>query len=529
MSEHSEFISSILKSCKIKFELPPVILPGKGVCITDTANMLAEAYQDSHAEARLYNRGNAVFCVTRDNNGAMLTALSSQRACSEFELVSTLLKIGQTGLEKTISSPATAKTLLSSSTFLNSIPKINLVTNSPVILKNEDNTCRVVNSYDAKSGILSTGVPAEEVPLDEAIKLLNNLLSDFNFQGAGDKSRALAALLTPALVSGKVLDARAPIMMLQADKSQSGKGFFTKLLGAVYNELPSTVAQRTGGVGSIDENFDAALTLGRPVIVIDNLRGKLNSPQMEAFMTADIYSARIPYSEPATIDPRRYFIMATSNNFDLTPDMANRSCFIRIRKQKRTYSYQTFPEGNILRHIKANQPKYLGAVFAVVKEWVRLGCKTMPFSDHDFRDWCSALDWIVRNILHEVPLMDGHREAQLYTQCPDIEWLQNAWKCVSGLGSAKEALTAYQVAECCDCGEIELPGAQGMPLKELDDSGVRQVCSQIGRRLNKLFKDLGEDDEIRLSAFSLVRETKKVRYPGGNSDMATFYSFMPTA
>ena len=529
MSEHSEFISSILKSCKIKFELPPVILPGKGVCITDTANMLAEAYQDSHAEARLYNRGNAVFCVTRDNNGAMLTALSSQRACSEFELVSTLLKIGQSGLEKTISSPATAKTLLSSSTFLNSIPKINLVTNSPVILKNEDNTCRVVNSYDAKSGILSTGVPAEEVPLDEAIKMLNNLLSDFNFQGAGDKSRALAALLTPALVSGKVLDARAPIMMLQADKSQSGKGFFTKLLGAVYNELPSTVAQRTGGVGSIDENFDAALTLGRPVIVIDNLRGKLNSPQMEAFMTADIYSARIPYSEPATIDPRRYFIMATSNNFDLTPDMANRSCFIRIRKQKRTYSYQTFPEGNILRHIKANQPKYLGAVFAVVKEWVRLGCKTMPFSDHDFRDWCSALDWIVRNILHEVPLMDGHREAQLYTQCPDIEWLQNTWKCVSGLGSAKEALTAYQVAECCDCGEIELPGAQGMPLKELDDSGVRQVCSQIGRRLNKLFKDLGEDDEIRLSAFSLVRETKKVRYPGGNSDMATFYSFMPTA
>ena len=529
MSNKSEFIASILKSCKIKFELPPVILPGKGVCITDTANMLAEAYQDSHAEARLYNRGNAVFCVTRDNNGAMLTALSSQRACSEFELVSTLLKIGQSGLEKTISSPATAKTLLSSSTFLNSIPKINLVTNSPVILKNEDNTCRVVNSYDAKSGILSTGVPAEEVPLDEAIKLLNNLLSDFNFQGAGDKSRALAALLTPALVSGKVLDARAPIMMLQADKSQSGKGFFTKLLGAVYNELPSTVAQRTGGVGSIDENFDAALTLGRPVIVIDNLRGKLNSPQMEAFMTADIYSARIPYSEPATIDPRRYFIMATSNNFDLTPDMANRSCFIRIRKQKRTYSYQTFPEGNILRHIKANQPKYLGAVFAVVKEWVRLGCQTMPFSDHDFRDWCSALDWIVRNIFHEVPLMDGHREAQLYTQCPDIEWLQNAWKCVSDLGSAKEALTAYQVAECCDCGEIELPGAQGMPLKELDDSGVRQVCSQIGRRLNKLFSDLGEDDEIHLSAFSLVRESKKVRYDSGKSDMATFYSFLPAA
>ena len=76
---------------------------------------------------------------------------------------------------------------------------------------------------------------------------------------------------------------------------------------------------------------------------------------------------------------------------------------------------------------------------------------------------------------------------------------------------------------------MELPGAQGVPLKELDDSGVRQVCSQIGRRLNKLFSDLGEDDEIHLSAFSLVRESKKVRYDSGKSDMATFYSFLPAA
>ena len=330
-------VVSIPESCDSEFALTPVVLPGKGVSITDTASMLAEAYRRSDAEARLYNRGNIVFCVNRDSNGAKLSALTSQRACSEFELVATLMRIdSKGGREKTICSPATAKTILSSSTFLNSIPKINLVTNAPVILKDENNSCRIVNSFDAASGILSAGIPAEEVALDEAIGLLNNLLSDFIFQGAGDKSRALAALLTPALVSGKVLDARAPIMMLQADKSQSGKGFFTKLLGAVYNELPSLVAQRSGGVGSIDESFDTALTIGRPIIVIDNLRGKLNSPQMEAFMTADIYSARIPYSEPAVIDPRRYFVMATSNNFELTADMANRSCIIQIRKQRRT-------------------------------------------------------------------------------------------------------------------------------------------------------------------------------------------------
>ena len=198
------------ESSEMEYALPPVLLPGNGVSITDTAMKLAEVYQNADAELRLYNRGNVVFGVSRDNNGAMLSLLSAQRACSEFERVATLLKRdNRGGVVPAICSPATAKTIISSSAFLNSLPKINLVTNSPVILKNEDKTCRVINTYDAASGILSTGKPVETVGLDEAVRMLNNLLADFHFQGGGDKSRALAALLTPALVSGKVLDARA--------------------------------------------------------------------------------------------------------------------------------------------------------------------------------------------------------------------------------------------------------------------------------------------------------------------------------
>ena len=55
------------------------------------------------------------------------------------------------------------------------------------------------------------------------------------------------------------------------------------------------------------------------------------------------------------------------------------------------------------------------------------------------------------------------------------------------------------------------------------------IFSQIAEELVKTATDLGEDDEIHLSAFSLVRESKKVRYDSGKSDMATFYSFLPAA
>ena len=104
-------------------------------------------------------------------------------------------------------------------------------------------------TYDEASGIFPTGIPVEDIPLTDAIQLLQEAISDFNFQTEGDKSRGIAALLTPALVAGGVLDARAPVMMLEADASQSGKGYFTKLLGAIYNETPVTVTQRGGGTG----------------------------------------------------------------------------------------------------------------------------------------------------------------------------------------------------------------------------------------------------------------------------------------
>ena len=63
-----------------------------------------------------------------------------------------------------------------------------------------------------------------------------------------------------------------------------------------------------------------------------------------------------------------------------------------------------------------------------------------------------------------------------------------------------------------------------MPLNELNESGIRQVCSQIGRRFNKLFSDLGEDDEIRLSAFSLVYLELYTDYSTGAEGTGDLYS-----
>lgn len=519
--------------------LPQVCLPGNGVTITETAEELARIYsRESDPFKRLYNHGGYVCYVMKSSKeGFLLAPLSPKRACSTFERVATLgRKKKSKGTSSTeevfepdVCSTDNASKILESDPFRDNILKINLVTNAPVILEMENHECKIINTYDKQSGIFPTGTPAEEVSLSDALRLLNQSIADFHFKTESDKSRALAALLSPALISGGILKVRVPVAMLEADQSQAGKGFFTKILGAIYHEVPATVTQRERGTGGLDENFDAAVCKGRQMIVMDNLRGKLNSPQIESFLSMDTHTARVPYAAQVEIDPRRYIIMATSNNYELTTDMANRSNIIRILKRPFEYRFQTFPEGNILAHIVANQPKYLGAVFTIIREWVRQGKPVMPAINHDFRDWCEALDWIVQNILHCAPLMEGHEEIKKAMVFPECQWFCDMNNIIQAAGKGNTPLTAYEIAVQCEAGGMEVPAAYGTRLIELEDKNRQQVCSQIGRRFSNLFKKFGDENSVCMGSFSLFKEQIRRVYPSGKSEEATMYRFFKPA
>ena len=112
------------------------------------------------------------------------------------------------------------------------------------------------------------------------------MLDEFDFQTPGDRSRALASLNTPALKLGNFIAGYVPADVAEADQSQSGKTYRQRVGCAIYNESPSLIAARKGGVGSADESFSQALIGGRPFVQLDNVRGKLDSPYIEAFLTA---------------------------------------------------------------------------------------------------------------------------------------------------------------------------------------------------------------------------------------------------
>ena len=164
--------------------------------------------------------------------------------------------------------------------------------------------------------------------------------------------------------------------------------------------------------------FPHAFLEARPIILFDNFRGSIKSTKLEASITCPLGSsvaARVPYRPETRVDPHNYIFQLTSNGLVTTEDLANRSCISRILYQGER-GFARYPEGSILEHVRANQPKYLGAAHRIVREWCERG-KQFSSADYrgvgSFRPWWQRSDWILRrNLFGLPPPVDGHSLAQ---------------------------------------------------------------------------------------------------------------------
>ena len=401
---------------------------------------------------------------------------------------------------------------MASQAFTDALPPLTVMSRCPVLIERGGELV-VVSGYDERSGILARGPAPEEMSFGDAVLALHRLLADFKFASRADKSRALAAMISPAMIMGGLLPVRAPLDLGEADQSQTGKGFRNKITAAIYNQVVTTVTQRRQGVGGQDEAFDGALIAGRTFICLDNVRGKLDSPSIESFMTEDTYMARSAHTRQTPIDPRRVTVMLTSNRADLTKDMANRAICVKLLKQPDGHQFLTYPEGNILAHVRANQPYYLGAVFRIIREWHEEGKPRTREHRHDFYEWVQVLDWIVQNRLGWAPLLDGHRDTQERMTNPAMNWLRDVALVLARLKRTDRWLIASDVLDALEAdGSVDIPG-----LKEdgdLSDEAVRLgVLGQIGRRMKSAFgtREVLKIDHLQIERDSYQDERQRER------------------
>jgi hypothetical protein len=492
--------------------LDVVVLPSGDVTISATA---AAIFQKMVPAKKLFVRGGTIVEVVEQGDAMILDLVSPEAFRSRAEQYARLMAWRSGGgggpvLKESIMSVDTSKALMAS-TEARLLPPIANVLNSPAIVPDGQGGTLVLGpGYHAHAGgiFVTGGELPPVVGIDEAVRQLHWLIEEIDFQSPGDRARALAAIITPALRIGGFLAGPVPIDFAEADASQSGKGYRHHMVCAIYRENARMVSMKIGGVGSVDESFSNALLSGKPFICLDNFRGSLASAHLEGFITAPaLFPARVPFKGEVLVDPKRYLLQMSSNGLLTTADLANRLSICRIRKR------EGFAYRDTLGAIQARQPYYLGCVHAVVRKWVGQGSPKTTETRHNQREWCQTLDWIVQNLLGTVPLMDGHKAAQTRTSTPDLTWLRAVAIAIEQDNRLDVALIASEIFELCESHDIEIPG------NPADETRARQ---RIGLIMKRVFQS---GETVEAEGFRITRGQRPYQKSNGTHEVGHEYRF----
>jgi hypothetical protein len=514
-------ITKAIAHCKGKFRKPQIILPNAITPYIETGRELGELL----AKHDYYTRGDERrLARIKSENIELIEKTPAQGIFEEVAVLGMKVVDSKTKEIIVVSSRCSkdsADTILHTSTFKDALPPIKAISHCPII----DHDGTTIAGYHAPSGVYAFGEQPEEMEVEQAKPLLQGLLADFAYVTENDRARGMAAMLTPALTYSGLLGGshRTPVACYEADRSQSGKGYAVRCTAAVYNTTPAAVSQRSGGVGSLEESLQANLIAGAPNIQIDNVRGKFDSPWFESALTEPTADCRIPYRGSIKVDPSRTVWSITSNRAEMTPDLANRCNVIRITKQEESYKYTAYSEGDLFEHIKANQTKYLGAIYAVVRAWLKAGKPGGSDGRHDMRRWAGAIRWMVQDLLGMADPLEGHRELQQRTANASSSWLRDVCLAVADAKQLDKPLQAHDLLDILIDAEVEVPG-----IKTHDDPDEDRVRTSglrgIGRRLKGVFdKQDNPYDPAPVDAYEVQRKGEP--HPAVPGRLVYTYSF----
>lgn len=412
------------------------------------------------------------------------------------------------------------KPILESTELREYLPEVLYVVNHPVLLQKGE-SLELCTDYDTDSKLLITNKLTSIVERNTAIGLIIGLLEDFKFKSPSDKSRAIASILSPALLYSGLLgkNKRVPATYVQADKSQSGKGYLCQLIASIYNNHSLATIVDNGGLannrGGLKENLDHRLIEGCSMILIDNVRNRLEHTFLESFLTARNYQVRALNRNSVSVDPTYVNLYITSNGTCMTSDLANRLNMVNILKQDSDYELQGVYGVEAQTFAEGNQQILIGAVFTVLREWHKAGCPKEKVK-HDFKEWAGSVEWIIKNIFEMPSIEDGLDLLKTEAIADNSEWINS----LSGI-DGNDWLRGQDILEYCLANGLDVPVIEDSDF--FSEQQKSRASAEITKCFNSLFKST---DTLEFEDFFIEKQVKEIKRKNGNKSKASFFKFI---
>ena len=224
--------------------------------------------------------------------------------------------------------------------------------------------------------------------------ICEDLFGDFPFTGEAERAHIVALLLLGFLRG--MIDGPTPLHLIE--KPTPGTGA-TLMVDAVATILTGTGAS-VMTEGRDDEEWRKRVTAKLrqipSIILIDNLRAKLDSSAVAAALTAPFWEDRVLGQSEMTRLPIRCLWIATGNNPEFSNEMARRLVRIRLDANvERPWQRAGFRHPDLMVWIRANRARIVAACLTLCQAWIAAGKPRGTKTIGSYENWAQVIGGVL--------------------------------------------------------------------------------------------------------------------------------------
>jgi hypothetical protein len=302
-----------------------------------------------------------------------------------------------------------------------------------------DGTLLDTPGYDQATMLAYVPVPGLKIPpipespteehLVEAITLIDEAIREFPFQDRASYTNALALLLTPLI--RQAINGHVPLALLDATRPGTGKSLLAEIVALVATGRKAAMMGAPYDDNEWRKRISATLADGATIIVIDNVRARLQSAALDLALTSHTVQERILGLSKNGVYPQRATWIATGNNIQLGGDMPRRCYWIRMD----AHTDKPWRRGgfthNLEEWVPAHRGELIAALLTLARAWYAAGrpapAQPLPRIG-GFQPWVETIGGILAHA--EIPGFLGNTE-ELYEQADNdaLQWAAflHAW------------------------------------------------------------------------------------------------------
>ena len=257
--------------------------------------------------------------------------------------------------------------------------------------------------YDVATGLYLHEPPAmATIPnhptrrdAEEALTLLNDLLSEFPFVENVDRSVAISMLMTPVLRSA--LGSAVPLHVAAAPAAGTGKSYLADIASAICIGERCPVKSVAPREEETEKRLIGAALAGHPIIALDNCNGILSGDFLAQVSERPVLEVRALGASTLYRINNTFTCFANGNNIIIYGDLTRRCVRAMLDANTEDPTSRTFT-GDPVRTVMADRGRYVAAVLTIALAYIAAGRPNPPRRVLSYEGWsdlvCGSLVWL---------------------------------------------------------------------------------------------------------------------------------------